>query len=153
LGGGIIMSFKKFISAALLSVMLFSIAGCANKNIEVNIKPEINKYSPMMSSTPGIPLTAEFNSEEKPDNIKYHWVTEQGVFLDWNSDTGKISTLGKDAKLDEKKIYWTVDLEKEIDKLPFKVYLKVEDENSSKVIGETSIQIVQDKEGFFSVKE
>lgn len=154
------MRLKNFISMVLLSIMVFSIAGCADKNIrgaskkvEVNIKSEISQYSPMMSSTPGIPLIVESKSNLEKDNIIYHWVTEQGVFLEWNKDTGKINTLGKDTKINEHKIYWTVDPEVEINKLPFEIYLKIEDVNSSKVIGETSIQIEKNKEGFFSVKK
>jgi hypothetical protein len=159
------MKLKKPISIILSSVMFFSLVGCSNKNIqvsnnpetikkiEVTINSEINKYSPLMSSTPGLPLAVDIRPITKKGDIKYHWVTEQGIFLDWKQDSGKINILGKDAESIEQKIYWSVDLNEEIKKSTFKIYLKIKDTDTSKVIYETSIEVEQDKEGFFSIKK
>jgi hypothetical protein len=121
--------------------------------VEVTINPEINKYSPMISSVPGIPLTVKFKANTGESDIKFHWVTEQGTFLSWQQVSGKISNLGKDAKINEQKIYWTIDPNVKLVESSFKIYLKIEDNDTSKVIYETSIELEQDKEGFFSVKK
>lgn len=147
------MIIKKFISIILLSSIFFSLSGCGDKKIDVYINPGIKEYSPIMSSVPGIPLNAEFNSSTKNENIKFHWVTEQGTLLKWQQDNGKINILGKDIKINEQKVYWSVATEEKIKKSPFKIYLTIEDNDSSKIIAETSIQIEQNKEGFYFIKK
>lgn len=149
------MKAKKFIPIILLSIILLLLAACSDDKVQLSIKPEINKYSPLMSSVPGIPLNAELKTKINDENIKFHWIAEQGTFLSW--DGSKVETLGKDVKTDRQKVYWSIDTNEKIKKSSFRIYLKVEDADSSKVISETSIQIEQDKEGsfkgFFSVKE
>jgi|GEM_PF-3008869 len=120
--------------------------------VEVVINSEINKYSLSMSSVPGIPLNAEFKANIKEENIKFHWITEKGTFLNWHQDNGQINILGKNIITNEHKIYWSVEPNEKLKESNFKIYLKIEDKNSSKVICETSIQIVQNKEGVFSIE-
>jgi hypothetical protein len=124
-----------------------------NEKIEVTINSEINKYSPLMSSTPGMPLVADFTPRAKEVDIKYHWITEQGTLLNWERDTGKINMLGKDIKGNEQRIYWSVDPNEEIIISPFRIYLKIENNDTSKIIYETSIEIEQGKDGFFSIRK
>jgi len=159
------MRLKKCISIILISVLIYSLLGCTNKNIQISNNPqntkkieatissEINGYSPMMSSTPGIPLNISFKANPGEDNIKFHWITEQGTFLNWQKDSGKISILGKDIKTNERKIYWSIDPNEKINESIFKIYLKIEDNDTSKEIYETSVEIEQNKEGFFSIKK
>ncbi|GLC31779.1 hypothetical protein [Clostridium omnivorum] len=159
------MRFKKYISIILISVFICSLSGCSdknkqasintdvNKNIEVTISSEINEYSPLMSSVPGIPLNIKFKENTTGENMKFHWITEQGTFLNWQQDNGKISVLGKDIKINDKKIYWSIDPKEKINKSSFKIYLKVENKDASKVIYETSIEVLQNKEGTFSIKK
>ena len=145
---------NKIISLILcLLIIPFSILGCNEKKAEVIIKPEINKYSPLMSSVPGIPLNAEFNTEGKNKKVKYHWTCEEGIFLNWEQGSWKISELGKDIKNDGEKIYWSANVNNKIEKPSFKIHLKVEESGSLKVLAETSIEIKQNKEGYFTVKE
>lgn len=145
------MKVKKSMPIILLSIILLLLTACSDDKVQLSIKPEINKYSPLMSSVPGIPLNAELKTKISGENIKFHWTAEQGTFLSW--DGGKVETLGKNVKTDRQKIYWSIDTNEKIKKSSFRIYLKVEDANSSKVISETSIQIEQDRKGFFLVKE
>lgn len=124
-----------------------------NKKMEVTINSEINEYSPLMSSTPGMPLVADFRPSTIEEDIKYHWITEQGTFLNWKRDSGKINILGKDVKSNERRIYWSVDLDEDIKISPFRIYLKIENNDTSKVIYETSVEIEQSKGGLFSIKK
>lgn len=135
-----------------LFLISFFLLGCNEKKSEVFIKPELNIYTQTMSSVPGIPLIAEFKTKEKNMEIKYHWTAEEGIFLNWEQSSGKISVLGKDFKNNGERIYWSVDNNK-IKKSSFKIYLKAEESNSSKILAETSIEIEQSKEGFFTIKE
>ena len=159
------MRLKKYISITLISILIYSLSGCGNKNmqgsnnpeknkkIEVTINSNIKEYSPLMSSTPGIPLTVKFNADRNEGNIKFHWVTEQGTFLNWQQDNGKIIVLGKDIKINEQKIYWSIEPNAKIKDSSIKIYLKIEDNDNSKVIYETSIEVEQIKEGLFAIKK
>ena len=149
-----IMEKRKIISVVLFIAIILSLPGCSQKKMEVFIKPEIDEYSPIMSHVPGIPLNAVFNSSLSNKNLKYHWIAEQGVFLKWQEQgVGKIHVMGNDIKINEPKIYWTVDIDKKISESSFKIFLKVEDINSLETLAETSIEIVQKREGFFTVKD
>lgn len=145
---------NKIISLILcLLIIPVSILGCNERKAEVIIKPEINQYSPLMSSVPGIPLNAEFKTEGKNKKVKYHWTSEEGIFLNWEQGSWKISELGKDIKNDGEKIYWSANVNNKIEKSSFKIHLKVEESGSLKVLAQTSIEIKQNKEGYFTVKE
>jgi hypothetical protein len=124
-----------------------------DNKIEVTINSEINKYSPLMSSTPGMPLVADFIPSIKEERIIYHWITEQGTFLDWKRDNGMINILGKDIKNSEQRIYWSVDPNEEIKISPFRIYLKIENSDTLKIIYKTSIEIEKNKDGFFYVRK
>lgn len=159
------MKIIRYISIILISILIYLLLGCANNNIQVSNNPENNKkmevtinseiseYSPLMSSTPGIPLTIKFKSEETKSNMKFHWITEQGTFLNWEKDKGKINVLGNDIIVNDQKVYWSIDPNSKINKSSFKIYLKIEDSNTSKEISQTSIEVKQNKEGIFSIKE
>lgn len=149
------MRNKVLVMPVLLFLLALSFAGCAAQKIGLSIKSEIYEYSPMMSSTPGIPLIAEFTRDLKNKNYKYHWVAEQGTFLKWNGNEGmgSIAILGDDIKTNVHKVYWTVDYDEEIKVPSFKVHLTIEEIGTGKVMYEASIQIDQRKEGRFTIKE
>lgn len=148
------MRNKSLVISILLFLIVFSFVGCADQKTGLSIKSEIYEYSPMMSTTPGIPLIAEFIRDLKNKDYKYHWVAEQGIFLKWHDGgKGRLEVLGNDIKMNEHKVYWTIDLDKEIRAASFKIYLTIEEMNTGKVMYETSIQIDQKKQGYFTIKE
>ena len=135
---------------------MLTFTGCVDQKTGLTIKPEILKYSPMMSSTPGIPLIAKFAGDLKNINYQYHWAAEQGTFLKWSDegqDIGRIEILGNDIKTDEQKVYWTVDYNEEIKADSFKVRLTIEENETGKAIAEAVIQIDQQNQGYFTIKE
>lgn len=149
---------------SIILVILLAASGCksgnhTNKkdsidnNAKVSIESEIKTYSLMMSSVPGLPLEAKLETNKEYKNITFQWIAEQGQFLTWDRSSGKINILGKDIKANEKKLYWSIDSKENIKEQSFKIYLKVYDNDSSKLICENSIEIEQNKEGFFSVKK
>lgn len=146
------MRIKKLLSFILIFAIFFTFSSCGDKRVEVSIKPEISTYSPLMSSVPGIPLSVELKTGTYGKNIRYHWVAEKGALFTWQHDGGKVNELGKDFKTNEQKVYWSVDINKKIKEASFKIYLYIEDVETSEVLSQANIQINQDKEGFFSVK-
>lgn len=75
------------------------------KETDLHIEPGLDFYSLTMSSVPGLPLTGEFKSGKIPENVRYHWSTECGSFLNWGDD-GVVSDPGSDFSNYGEKVYW-----------------------------------------------
>lgn len=147
------MKLKRYLIPIFMIVILFILSSCSESNPGLYINPEIYEYTPAMSSTPGIGLIASFQRDLKNKNYKFHWLTEQGTFLTWHEDgKGRIEILGNDVKTNVHKVYWATGGER-IKESSFKVYLKVENIDTEEVIYETSIEILQNESGYFSIKE
>ncbi len=84
----------------------------------------------------------------------FHWIAEQGIFLTWHDD-GKvrIEVLGNDIKTNVHKVYWSVNPSNAIKETSFNVYLTIEDIESDEIMYETNIEILQKKEGYFTIKK
>lgn len=131
-------------------LIFLAIVGCNNEAAyEVSIKPGVEKYSPLMSSVPGIPLTSEFKNENPPKKMIYQWSTEQGKFLSWQYS--KVEELGKSVENNGDVIYWAVDFNEKEQAQPFKIKLKVLDSKTSKIIAESTIVVEKNAEGFYTV--
>ncbi|MBN2260622.1 MAG: hypothetical protein JW702_08750 [Clostridiales bacterium] len=93
----------------MIIVMIF-IASCGDRieKIELAIVSPLEKYAPMMSSVPGMPLKIESNINGY-GKYKYSISASGGIFLDWNSDNGKITILNKKMlmNMEDNMIYWT----------------------------------------------
>lgn len=134
------MRINKLVMAIVLFFTLLSFVGCVEEKTGLSIRPEIYEYSLNMSSSPGIPLVAQFTRDLKNKDYKYHWIAERGTFLKWHKEgRGRIEELGSDIKTNEHKVYWAVDPDEEI--------------GSGKVMHETTIQIDQQRKGYFTIKE
>jgi hypothetical protein len=118
---------------------------------KVTIIPEIKEYSTLMSSYQGIPLSVDLDPSIENENIKFHWITEQGTFLNWDS-TGKAQLLENDVILGNEKILWVAGDSTDISEGLFKIYLKIEDGDTSEVIAKSSITIEHNRRDFFLVK-
>lgn len=71
---------------------------------KVAVSPE--KYTPAMSSTPGIKLLAVYEGNRNIQTVQYN--TEKGTFITWDQSTGKITQEGKTVKLPYgKDVYWS----------------------------------------------
>lgn len=143
-------------------IIIALIAGCKGKKYEAVsdsaiIKHEaviytvITKYSPLMSSVPGIPLEGEVKPNNNLGNIRYNWIVKTGNFLAWNEESGKITQLGKEVKNQGEKIYWSADVSNKTKVSKFNVVLKVEDIKTSKQLAETNIEIEKDTEGNYNI--
>ena len=119
-----------FLSALIILTALLMLAGCSapsDKNTSpaipptcsadtgvcpVTIPPSVrieatpHRYSPSMSSTPGIrlmPNTSGFN----PADAEFAWNASYGEFLSWGTPNNTISSLPQPAISHGETIYWS----------------------------------------------
>ena len=144
---------KQFVWMALL-LSLFILAGCAKEEAVLRISPEIEQYSPTMSSVPGIGLIAVYSRDLKNSDYKYHWETEEGVFLKWSeSGSGRITELGPSVYTNEHKVYWTIRPEEGIEKDEIRVHVSVVNIKSDEVLDEASLTIRKAQDGIYYPKD
>ena len=92
----------------------------AAQTISVNLEASPQRYSPMMSSTPGIGLTptvtgflaADTNVEGNATDfawnaINFEWNATFGRFLRWDAPDYKVHDIGNPVATDGRTIYWT----------------------------------------------
>jgi len=75
---------------------------------ETSVKPEASpqRYSPMMSSTPGIGLTPNVTGFRAAD-ATFEWNASFGRFLMWDAPDYKVHDIGNPVATDGRTIYWT----------------------------------------------
>jgi len=85
----------------------------AAQTISVNLEASPQRYSPMMSSTPGIGLTPHVTGFVAADtNVKgnptdFEWNATFGRFLRWVAPDYKVHDIGNPVATDGRTIYWT----------------------------------------------
>lgn len=89
------------IGALILTGALLILAQQPN----VTISPSISSYSPMMSSTVGVPLTARYSGPPS-GFLQYHWTTDYGTFVRWDPPDYTVTDLGRDTITTNGTIYW-----------------------------------------------
>ncbi len=115
-------------------------------NLKINY--DIDTYSPMMSSAPGIGLSPNWDSKAFGKKIKYHWNTNYGQFIMYQPPDYKISVLGVDVKNDGEKIYWTFEPDSELPKFrTIEIILNIEDVEIGKTIAK-SLLVLEKKESY-----
>ncbi len=115
-----------------------------NKDFQLTISPD--KYSPAMSSTPGIKFTP-MNSD---NSVKYECSTNEGQFLTW--DNSIITQLGQQCEIRAgKSIYWTPMLSDATAGAEIAVTIKMI--KDGKMISQKRVIIGKDDEILYSVKE
>ena len=115
-----------------------------NKDFQLTISP--NKYSPAMSSTPGIKFTP-MNSD---NSVKYECSTSDGQFLTWENSI--ITQLGQQCEIRSgKSIYWTPMLSDATAGAEIAVTIKMI--KDGKMISQKRAIIGKDDEILYSVKE
>jgi len=148
--------FKKkiLIIAFIMLVLLLSISCTPNKNESLKIQADRDIYTPLMSSTVGIGLTPEYLSKRNLETVKFHWKTNYGYFISWNSPDFKVNMLGAEVINGGEKIYWSYDPnEIGVNKPDVKISLKIEDTKSEKTLAETNLDIIWEDTGTAKVKK
>lgn len=73
------------------------------------IGTDIQKYSPLMSSTVGIGLTAAGYQQIAGKPQKFRWQTDHGCFLHWSPPDYTVKNLGRATTNAGEKVYWSYD--------------------------------------------
>ncbi|WP_319562992.1 hypothetical protein [Marispirochaeta sp.] len=142
---------KKLIIFVFCSILVVSCTTIKKEN-KVKIIVGIDKYSPIMSSVPGIPLIPEYYSNENSKTYMFQWITEQGHFIKWD-DNYKIIQLENIVKNNGEKIFWSIDFEQKEEETPFRIWLKVIDLETENILGETKVSVEKNNEGFYVIKK
>ena len=117
----------------IMGFILMLLISCSNTNAKVTISADRDAYSPLMSSARGITLTAKFESKKNYEKLVYHWITDQGEFIDF----------GKEVENQGEAIVWSAiendkvaDIKKTVD-----IKLEIIDGKSKKVLAATGLTI------------
>ncbi|HSA38296.1 MAG TPA: hypothetical protein P5013_05310 [Methanoregula sp.] len=106
----------------------------------ITIKASPQRYSPIMSSTPGIglePVATGFSA----DNALFAWKATYGQFLSWNSPDFKVNQLGDSVSNHGEKLYWSF-----IDKppstiTPVMITVTAKDIASGRILGSSTVTL------------
>ena len=79
-------------------------SGNPTPGITIKVSPQ--RYSPTMSSTPGIGLETVVVGF-KPENATFAWKVSYGHFLTWTSPDFRITELGSTVSNHGEKLYWS----------------------------------------------
>lgn len=110
------------------------------------IATDIQKYSPLMSSTVGIGLTPAGHQQIAGKPQKFRWQTDHGCFLHWSPPDYTVKNLGRETTNTGGKIYWSYDPEEKPVPTQATVSLTVSGDNGKEA--KASLKISTDKNGF-----
>lgn len=143
-----------FMGCALKSQNMDNVESLKTDDMEITegnlyIDSDLDFYSLLMSSVPGLPLEGIFESDNNIQNIRYHWITEYGIFLNWGND-GVIEELGNDFSNSGEKIHWSpLTIDKNITKKEFQIILQLENATNKNILAKAILFIEATDDGFF----
>jgi hypothetical protein len=106
----------------------------------ITIKASPQRYSPIMSSTPGIglePVTAGFSA----DNASFAWKATYGQFLSWNFQDFKVNQLGDSVSNHGEKLYWSFIDKPSSTTTPVWITVTAKDIASERVLGSSTVTL------------
>ena len=115
----------------------FSITGKSNESIQVEITTGIEKYSPIMSSVPGMPLNVTVKGMDTT-KLKCRWQAQNGALLLWSPPDFKVQNKGKTVLTNSQTVYWTPSLTQKKEPYTVEIKLDVLDEKNN-VIGKAEM--------------
>jgi hypothetical protein len=107
--------------------------------ITINASPR--RYSPVMSSTPGIglePVVTGFDA----GNATFTWKTTYGKFLSWSAPDFTVNQMGDSASNHGEKIYWSFIDKPSSTATPVTITLTVTDTASGRLLGSSAVTLV-----------
>jgi len=117
----------------------------------LTIKASPLRYSPMMSSTPGIGLELKaigFN----PENASFAWKATYGKFLSWNSPDFQVNELGDSASNHGEKIYWSFIDKPSSTTTPVTITVTATENGSGRLLGKSTVTLAWDGDYAVTVK-
>jgi hypothetical protein len=133
-------------------IPLSSASSTLLKTTSITIRASPQRYSPIMSSTPGIglePVATGFSA----DNASFTWKATYGWFLSWNAPDFKINQLGDSTSNHGEKLYWSF-----IDKpssmaTPVTITVTARDTGSGRVLGTSVVKLIWEDNLSVTVRE
>lgn len=123
----------------------------------IDLKLLVNppKYTPAMSSTPGIRISPQYKEYEVTAD-EVHYSTSSGSFIGWHSSSGKVIQLGSNIELSyDSPIYWSPgesgSYEREPDN-PRSIPVHISINRNGKIVAEKQLIIRYDGVGLYSVE-
>ncbi len=122
------------------------------KHTLITIKASPQRYSPIMSSTPGIglePLITGFSAQD----ATVTWKATYGQFLSWNPPDFKVHQLGDSASNHGEKLYWSFTDKPASTGTPVTITVTATDTGSGRLLGSSTVMLAWDGNYAVMVKE
>jgi hypothetical protein len=107
-------------------------------SVLINASPQ--RYSPMMSSTPGIGLLPDTYGFGVAD-ARYEWNASYGQFLGWSVPGYQVSEKGASVANDGEKIYWSFYTMPPLPQDPVIISLTAKDKKTGAVLGSSRMTL------------
>jgi len=114
----------------------------------ITIRASPQRYSPIMSSTPGIGLEPVATGFRAGDAL-FTWRTTFGEFLSWNPPDFKVNQLGDSASNHGEKLYWSFTDQPASTTTPVLITITATDPASGRLLGSSTVALAW--EGNYSV--
>jgi hypothetical protein len=114
----------------------------------ITIRASPLRYTPIMSSTPGIglePVVTGFGA----DNASFAWKATYGQFLSWNSSDFAVNELGDVASNHGEKLYWSFYEKPSSTATPVTITVTATESVSGHILGSSTVTLAW--EGNYSV--
>lgn len=118
----------------------------------VSVVASPKRYSPVLSSTPGIglePVISGFSAA----NATFTWDATYGRFLSWNSPDFTVNELGRTAENRGEKIYWSFTDPTTSTATPVLITVTVTDTTTGRALGNATVTLDWESETWVRVRE
>jgi hypothetical protein len=118
----------------------------------ITLKASPQRYSPFMSSTPGIglePVVTGFGAQD----ATFAWKATYGEFLSWNPPDFKVNQLGDTATSHGEKIYWSFIDKPSSTATPVVITVTAKDTASGRLLGSSTVTLVWEGDYTVTVKK
>jgi hypothetical protein len=122
------------------------------KTTSITIRASPQRYSPIMSSTPGIglePVATGFSTE----NASFAWKATYGHFLSWNAPDFRVNQQGDSANNHGEKLYWSFTDRPDSTAIPVTITVTATDPASGRVLGTSVVKLIWADNLSVTVKE
>ncbi len=144
------MTIRYHLLAGILFIIVAGalVCGCTTNPQEqtgtVTISANTTEYSPVMSHTVGIDLTAHYTGPAQ-NTVAYHWTTDYGEFVAWNTSDSTVQPLGAEAVNGGETIYWTYQPEQPgAEPAVVRIAVDVEDTETGKTLATAERKVVRE---------
>lgn len=118
----------------------------------IRIEASPQRYSPFMSSTPGIGLAVNATGIDT-GTADFTWSASYGTFLTWNPPDFRVTEIGSNPVNHGEKLYWSfIDKPSSTD-TPVRITVTAKDAGSGTFLGSSTVTLAWDGDYAVTVKE